>query len=105
MLPGGVLAADLRERVDAHHLGLELQPTGGEAAVVAVELVERAARVAAGEREPRAIQRAELLGEHRARAPPAPAAILRGADSGAIGVAAIARWAGVVADGAGWCRA
>src|SRR4051794_5393835 len=59
-----VLAADLRERVDSHHLRLELQASAREAAVVAVQLVQRAARIAVREREPRAIQRAELFAEH-----------------------------------------
>ena len=104
VLPRGVLAAELRERVDAQHLGLELQAAAGEAAVVGVELVERAPRVAARQRQARAIERAELLAERRGSAPRPALAGMSGARPGARRRSDRC-WAGAVAGATGWCSA
>src|SRR5690349_20980141 len=64
VLARNVLVTDLRERIDAQNLCFQLQPTTREAAVVAVQLVDGAARVAVRERQPRVVQRAQLFTQH-----------------------------------------
>src|SRR4029077_11673007 len=46
VLPGEILATELREGIDAHHLRLDLQPAAREAAVVRVQLFEDATGIA-----------------------------------------------------------